>query len=108
MLLHLVQQLGDRQRPLLAHSLADLWGRRWNLGFRDLAVEPVDLRVPDGAHYLWVDSASGKLSAENCPGAVQLPYVDGSEPRDTTACGATAQEQDKESLWKKWFGRDDQ
>ena len=82
--------------------------RLWARLFRDLAVEPVDLRVPDGAHYLWVDSASGKLSAENCPGAVQLPYVDGSEPRDTTACGATAQEKDKESLWKKWFGRDDQ
>jgi len=82
--------------------------RLWARLFRDLAVEPVDLRVPDGAHYLWVDAANGKLSAEGCPGAVQLPYVDGSEPRDTTACGATAQEKDKESLWKKWFGRDDQ
>ncbi|MEJ2385406.1 MAG: penicillin-binding protein 1B [Xanthomonadales bacterium] len=81
--------------------------RVWARLFRDLPIESVDLRVPDGAFYLWVDAASGRLSAEGCPGAVQIPYVDGSEPRDMTACGATALDRDKESLWKKWFGKDD-
>jgi penicillin-binding protein 1B len=81
--------------------------RVWARLFRALPIESVDLRVPDGAFYLWVDAASGKLSAENCPGAVQIPYVDGSEPRDMTACGATALDRGKESLWKKWFGNDD-
>jgi len=81
--------------------------RVWAELFRDLPIEAVDLRVPDGAFYLWVDADSGRLSAENCPGAVQIPYVDGSEPRDMTACGATALDRGKESLWKKWFGRDD-
>jgi penicillin-binding protein 1B len=81
--------------------------RIWANLFRTLPIESVDLRVPDGAFYLWVDAASGRLSAENCPGAVQIPYVDGSEPRDMTACGATALDRDKESLWKKWFGKDD-
>jgi penicillin-binding protein 1B len=81
--------------------------RVWAELFRVLPIESVDLRVPDGAFYLWVDAASGKLSAENCPGAVQIPYVDGSEPRDMTACGATALDRGKESLWKKWFGKDD-
>jgi penicillin-binding protein 1B len=80
--------------------------RIWAGLFRELPVEPVDLRVPDGAHYLWVDETSGRLSAESCEGAVQIPYVEGSEPRDMTACGATAQESSKESIWKKWFGRD--
>ena len=80
--------------------------RLWAGLFRELPLEPVDLRVPEGAQYLWVDSASGRLAAEGCPGAVQLPYVAGSEPRDMTACGATAQDADKESIWKKWFGRE--
>ncbi len=78
--------------------------RIWGELFRQLPIEPVDLRVPDGAQYLWVDGASGRLSAEGCAGAVQIPYVDGSEPRDMTACGATAQDSSKESIWKKWFG----
>jgi penicillin-binding protein 1B len=81
--------------------------RIWGGLFRELPVESVDLRVPDGAFYLWVDSASGRLSAENCDGAVQIPYIEGSQPRDMTACGATAQDKSKESIWKKWFGRDD-
>jgi penicillin-binding protein 1B len=80
--------------------------RVWARLFRDLPLEPVDLRVPEGAHYIWVDPATGRLSAEGCPGAVQLPYLEGSEPRDMTACGATAQDGDNESIWKKWFGRD--
>ena len=80
--------------------------RVWAGLFRDLPVEPVDLRVPEGAHYLWVDGPSGRLSAEGCDGAVQIPYVEGSEPMDMTACGATVQDEDKESIWKKWFGRD--
>ena len=80
--------------------------RVWGELFRELPIEPVDLRVPDGAHYLWVDGESGKLSAEGCAGAMQLPYVNGSEPRDTTLCGATSQDKEKESIWKKWFGKD--
>lgn len=78
--------------------------RIWGELFRNLPIEPVDLRVPDGAQYLWVDGLNGKLSAQGCEGAVQIPYVDGSEPRDMTACGATAQDSSKESIWKKWFG----
>jgi penicillin-binding protein 1B len=79
--------------------------RIWGELFRGLPIEPVNLRVPDGAHYLWVDRASGKMSAEGCEGALQLPYVNGSEPSDTTLCGATRQDKEKESIWKKWFGK---
>ena len=78
----------------------------WAGLFRRLPLEPVDLRMPDGAFWLWVDPLSGALSAENCPGAVQLPYVDGSEPRQASAClAAQGGDDDKESIWRKLFGR---
>jgi penicillin-binding protein 1B len=84
-----------------SNAAMQLWARL----FRELPLEPVDLRMPDGASWLWVDHASGRLSAEQCPGAVQIPYVTGSEPREATACLAEAQKDDKESIWRKLFGK---
>jgi penicillin-binding protein 1B len=77
----------------------------WAGLFRQLPLESVDLRMPDGASWFWVDSSSGRLSAEHCSEAVQIPYVAGSEPDEVTACLAAAQENDKESIWRKLFGK---
>jgi penicillin-binding protein 1B len=77
----------------------------WAGLFRQLPLEPVDLRMPDGAFWLWVDPASGRLSAEGCGGSIQLPYVEGSEPREATDCLADEREQGKESIWRKLFGK---
>jgi penicillin-binding protein 1B len=77
----------------------------WAGLFRQLPLEPVDLRMPDGAYWLWVDDGSGRLSAETCAGAVQLPFVAGSEPADMTPCLAATQEAHKESIWRKLFGK---
>lgn len=77
----------------------------WAGLFRDLPVESVDLRLPDGASWLWVDRNSGKQSADHCDGAVQIPFVAGSEPVDVTDCVADMQEQEKDSFWRKWFGK---
>jgi hypothetical protein len=52
-----------------------------------------------------VDDGSGRLSAETCAGAVQLPFVAGSEPADMTPCLAATQEAHKESIWRKLFGK---
>jgi penicillin-binding protein 1B len=79
----------------------------WAGLFRQLPLEPVDLRMPDGAFWLWVDPISGRLSAEQCGDAVQLPYVEGSEPREMTACLAAGRDEQKESIWRKWFGKKD-
>jgi len=84
-----------------SNAAMQLWARL----FRELPLEPVDLRMPDGAAWLWVDRGSGRLSAEQCPGAVQIPYVAGSEPRETTACLEAAQKDDRESIWRKLFGK---
>jgi penicillin-binding protein 1B len=77
----------------------------WAGLFRELPLEPVDLRMPDGAYWLWVDRGSGRLSAESCAGAVQLPFVEGSEPAEMTPCLAATREADKESIWRKLFGK---
>jgi penicillin-binding protein 1B len=79
--------------------------RLWAGLFRELPIESLDLRLPDGASWLWVDPSSGRLAAEDCPGAVQIPFVDGSAPGKMTACGARAKDSDKESFWRKWFGK---
>jgi len=78
----------------------------WAGLFRELPVEAVDLRMPDGAYWFWVDRDSGWLTGEKCDGAIQIPFVSGSEPRQATDCLAV-KEKDKDSIWKKWFGKKD-
>jgi penicillin-binding protein 1B len=77
----------------------------WAGLFRNLAFESVDLRLPDGAFWLWVDGENGTLSAEHCPGAIQIPFVDGSEPHQLSACLEGTLENEDESFWSKWFGK---
>jgi penicillin-binding protein 1B len=79
--------------------------RVWARLFRELPLEPVDLRMPDGAYWLWVDRDDASVTGENCPGAVQIPFVSGSEPERISACLAALNEQDDESFWKKWVGK---
>jgi penicillin-binding protein 1B len=77
--------------------------RLWAGLFRDLPLESVDLRMPDGANWLWVDADSGGLSHEKCPGSTQIPFVEGSEPTVRSECLASM-EDDDESFWSKLFG----
>ncbi len=78
--------------------------RLWAGLFRELPNESVDLRMPDGAYWLWVDGNSGLLTLEDCDGAIQVPFVDGSGPSETTACMSALQD-DEESFWRKLLGK---
>jgi len=78
--------------------------RLWAGLFRQLPIESVDLRMPDGAYWLWVDQNSGLLTLEDCDGAVQIPFVDGSGPTQSTAC-MSARKDDEESFWRKLLGK---
>ncbi|MCW2290856.1 MULTISPECIES: penicillin-binding protein 1B [Pseudomonas] len=51
---------------------------------------PLDMPMPDNVVQAWVDAATGQGSAENCPGAVQMPYIRGSEPAPGPGCGIQA------------------
>jgi len=80
--------------------------RLWAGLFRRLPIESLDLSLTDGASWLWVDPVSGRLTAENCPAAVQLPFVDGSGPEEMTACLAKTRKNEKEPFWRKWLGKE--
>lgn len=76
----------------------------WAGLFRNLPYQPVDLRMPDGVSWLWVDEDSGWLTGRACERAVQIPFLNGSEPSRSTAC-LGAQDDEEESFWRKLFGK---
>jgi hypothetical protein len=72
-----------------------------------LPVEAVDLRMPEGAGFVWVDIQQRALTDPSCPGAVLIPFIHGTEPQKSTKCMQKQQGKDKKSLWRKWFdGKD--
>ncbi len=81
--------------------------RVWAGLFRKLRFEPVDLRMPDGANFVWVDIPEQALTDPSCSGAVQIPFIEGSEPSDTTKCLDKQGSKSKKSLWRKWFDNKD-
>ena len=81
--------------------------RVWARLFRQLPVEPVDLRMPDGANFVWVDKQEQALTDPSCPGAVLIPFIEGTEPRMSTKCLDKQDAKNRKSLWRKWFdGKD--
>ena len=78
--------------------------RVWARMFKTLPLEPVDLRMPDGASWLWVDRNGTAITGEHCPDAIQVPYVNGSQPAVQRSCEPG--ENDDESFWRKWFDND--
>jgi len=81
--------------------------RVWAGLFRNLPFEAVDLRMPDGANFVWVDTQQQALTAPSCPAAVQIPFISGTEPQKSTKCLQNQDGKNRKSLWRKWFGRKD-
>ncbi|UVE44807.1 penicillin-binding protein 1B [Pseudomonas chlororaphis] len=59
----------------------------WTSFMRKADPLPLDMPQPDNVVQAWVDSRTGQGSDANCPGAVQIPYIRGSEPPPGPACG---------------------
>jgi len=79
--------------------------RVWAALFRNLPIEAVNLRMPDGANYVWVEKQQQALTDPSCPDAVQIPFIEGSEPQVSTKCLEKQDSKNRKSLWRKWFGR---
>ncbi|MGN7744232.1 penicillin-binding protein 1B [Pseudomonas sp. 22526] len=58
----------------------------WTSFMRKADPLPLDMPQPDNVVQAWVDSRTGQGSDANCPGAVQMPYIRGSEPPPGPAC----------------------
>jgi len=51
---------------------------------------PLQASPPENIEMAWVDAQTGLGTLENCPDAVQLPYIRGSEPAPGPGCGIQA------------------
>ena len=80
--------------------------RLWAELFKQLPIKPVNLDMPEGAYWTWVDPELNALSDKSCAGAEQLPFIEGTEPRSETPCLARLDRDDRKSLWRKFFDRD--
>ena len=59
----------------------------WTSFMRKADPLPLDMPQPDNVVQAWVDPHTGQGSDANCPGAVQMPYIRGSEPVPGASCG---------------------
>jgi penicillin-binding protein 1B len=61
----------------------------------------LDTAQPDNVVQAWINSSTGQGSDSSCPGAVQMPYIRGSEPAPGTACGGVPAAADSVMDWVK-------
>ncbi len=60
--------------------------RVWSRIMSHLKLIPFQPDLPEGIEYFWIDQKSGLLSAQGCEGAVQLPFIIGTEPDQEADC----------------------
>lgn len=51
---------------------------------------PLQSTLPENVEMAWIDSQTGQGTSDNCPNAVQIPYIRGSEPALGPGCGIQA------------------
>ncbi|MFC5695067.1 penicillin-binding protein 1B [Pseudomonas sp. GCM10022186] len=62
----------------------------WTSFMRKADPLPLDMPMPDNVVQAWINPHSGQGSDPSCPGAVQMPYIRGSEPVPGAPCGLGA------------------
>lgn len=60
----------------------------WKDYMRRLTLSPVNLPVPSGVTWQWMDGYDGTLSAQGCTGALWLPVIDAYRPSQMSSCAA--------------------
>ncbi|MDD1967796.1 penicillin-binding protein 1B [Pseudomonas putida] len=62
---------------------------------------PLDMAMPDNVVQAWVNASTGQGSDANCPNAVQMPYIRGSEPQPGPPCGGPTAPAESVMDWVK-------
>jgi penicillin-binding protein 1B len=62
---------------------------------------PLDMAMPDNVVQAWVNASTGQGTDASCPGAVQMPYIRGSEPQPGPACGGPSAPAESVMDWVK-------
>jgi penicillin-binding protein 1B len=55
-----------------------------------IAPEPLTLASPESIERVWIDPQTNLRGDSQCAGAVQLPFIQGSAPRETSPCATTS------------------
>lgn len=77
----------------------------WGGMMAGLHPEPLVLPRPGNVESAWVDPASGLLSARGCRDAVELPFIEGSAPTESAACGPGSLGSSLKGFFERIFGR---
>ena len=56
---------------------------------RVLPQQPRPAEAPQGIEWVTTDLSTGRRATAACPGAVELPYIEGSAPSEWSGCGET-------------------
>jgi penicillin-binding protein 1B len=75
----------------------------WGELMRELPHEPLAPPLPENIEQIWVDPPSGRRADRNCAGAVELPFVNGSAPKDTAPCAAAREPPKPRGWWQRLF-----
>lgn len=74
----------------------------WSDIFKRLSTRGVSNNQPETIDYYWIDSTNGLLSAEECSGAILVPFISGTQPKEKTHCDYV---RSPISRWfKRWLG----
>lgn len=91
----------DNNKPLpLTGSSGAL--RVWTEFMAQARPQPFVAERPENIQYHWVEDATGLMSGEGCEGARQLPFIVGSEPKESSGCGANVINTPFD-VFKRWF-----
>ncbi|WP_188749351.1 penicillin-binding protein 1B [Marinobacterium zhoushanense] len=77
--------------------------RVWTDYMRREHPEPFYATRPEGVEYVWIDDATGLLSDQRCEGSRQLPFINGTVPRDSVDCGQLRRRNNPLDWFRGWF-----
>jgi penicillin-binding protein 1B len=91
----------DDNKPLpLTGSSGAL--RVWTEFMAQTRPQPFMAERPDTIKYHWVEDSTGLMSGEGCEGARELPFIEGTEPKESSGCGDNVISNPLDLL-KRWF-----